>query len=116
MSAEAISSPSAGARYVAIYGAQVDDDALYRRYRAAMTPILHAHGGGFRYDFVVSQVLISEAAQPINRVFAIGFPSRAAADALFADPDYVAVRRSLFEPAVGAITQLAGYEEPRADH
>jgi uncharacterized protein (DUF1330 family) len=99
-------------RYVAVYGAQVDDEATYSRYREAMTPILHAHGGGFRYDFAVSRVLISETAPPINRVFMIGFSSRAAADALFADPRYVAVRRALFESAVSAITQLAGYEEP----
>src|SRR6476619_5646620 len=47
-------------RYVVVYGAQVDDPATYGRYRAAMTPILHAHGGNFRYDFEVSRVLISE--------------------------------------------------------
>jgi uncharacterized protein (DUF1330 family) len=99
---------------VLVYGAQVADDATYSRYRAAMTPILHAHGGAFRYDFAVSRVLISETAPPINRVFMIGFASRAAADALFADPRYVTVRRALFEPAVTAITQLAGYEEPLA--
>jgi uncharacterized protein (DUF1330 family) len=102
----------AASRYVVIYGAQVDDEPTYTRYRAAMTPILHAHGGAFRYDFAVSRVLISETAPPINRVFMIGFSSRAAADALFADPRYLAVRRALFEPAVTAITQLAGYEEP----
>lgn len=101
----------AASRYVLVYGAQVDDEATYSRYRAAMTPILHAHGGGFRYDFVVSRVLISETAPPINRVFMIGFASKAAADALFADPEYVAVRRALFEPSVAAITQLAAYEE-----
>ncbi len=103
---------AAEARYITLWGAQVDDEATYSRYRAAMTPILHAHGGGFRYDFAVSRVLISETTPPINRVFMISFPSRAAADALFADPSYVEVRRALFAPAVSAITQLAGYDEP----
>ena len=100
-------------RYVVVYGAQVDDPATYGRYRAAMTPILHAHGGGFRYDFEVSRVLITETAPPINRVFMIGFPSRAVAEALFADPSYLAVRRALFDPAVSSITQLAAYDDPR---
>ena len=99
-------------RHVRLYGAQVDDEATYQRYREAMMPLLHEHGGGFRYDFAVSRVLISETSPPINRVFMIGFPSRAAADALFRDPRYLAVRRALFDPAVAAITQLAGYEEP----
>lgn len=101
----------AGERYTAVYAAQVDDEATYARYRAAMTPILHEHGGGFRYDFAVARALISEVAHPINRVFMIGFPSKAAADALFADPRYLDVRRALFEPSVSAITQLAACRE-----
>ena len=96
-----------------LVGLHVTDDAKYAEYRAAMTPLLTAHGGGFRYDFEVSRVLISETAPAINRVFMIGFPSRAAAEAVFADPSYVAVRRALFEPAVSSITQLAAYDDPR---
>ena len=98
-------------RYVGVYAAQVDDEDLYRRYRAQMTPLLHARGGAFRYDFAVSQTLISEAKHPINRVFMIGFPSRAVADAFFSDPSYLEARRALFVPAVSAITQIAGYQE-----
>jgi uncharacterized protein (DUF1330 family) len=99
-------------RYVAIYAAHVTDEATYQRYRDAMRPILEAHGGAFRYDFVVSRALISPLDQPINRVFMIAFPTRAAAAALFSDPAYLAVRRALFEPSVAAISQLAGYDEP----
>src|SRR3954465_12365536 len=92
--------------HVRVFGAQVDDEATYRRYREAMTPLLHERGGAFRYDFVVSRVLISETASPINRVFMIRFPDPATAEALFADPRYLAVRRALFDPSVSAITQL----------
>ena len=45
------------ADHVRIYGLQVDDPALYRRYRDGMTPILHRFGGAFGYDFAVAEVL-----------------------------------------------------------
>jgi uncharacterized protein (DUF1330 family) len=101
----------AASAHVRLYAAHVLDEATYQRYRAAMTPILHAHGGDFRYDFIVDRAPISQATHPINRVFLIGFPSRAAADALFADPRYLAVRHALFAPSVAAITQIASFEE-----
>lgn len=93
-----------------LYAAHVVDEATYQRYRAAMTPILHAHGGAFRYDFTVDRTLITQAAHPINRVFLIGFPSRAAADALFSDPRYLEVRHALFTPSVSAITEIASID------
>jgi uncharacterized protein (DUF1330 family) len=99
-------------RYVRAVGLQVAGEAGYRRYREAIAPLLRQHGGGFRYDFVVSRVLISETEQPINRVFLISFGDRANADAFFADPAYIAIRRELFEPAVTAFTQLAAWQEP----
>lgn len=102
------------ADHLRTYGAHVTDEATYQRYRAAMTPLLHEHGGGFRYDFVVDRTLISHAAHPINRVFVIGFPSPAAADALFSDPRYLEVRRQLFAPAVAAITELSSPPSPAA--
>jgi uncharacterized protein (DUF1330 family) len=99
-------------RHVQSYALHVADDAMYRRYREGMTPILERHGGGFAYDFVVAQVLASETTRPINRVFLIRFPTAERAAAFFADPGYLAVRRAWFEPAVDAVTQLAAYDEP----
>jgi len=99
-------------RVVQLFGAQVDDDALYRRYRESMLPIVQRYGGGFSYDFAVSRALISDTAHPINRVFAIHFPDRGRAEALFADPSYLAARHAFFVPAVSAITRLAAYDEP----
>lgn len=98
-------------RYVTIIGLDVQDEAMYRRYRAGMTPILATHGGAFGYDFVVSQVLKSETTAPINRVFTLVFPERSATERFFADPAYKAVRAELFVPAVGAVTSIAAFDE-----
>ena len=101
-------------RHVSIYGLQVADDASYRTYRERMTPILHRHGGAFGYDFAIAAVLASETDRPINRVFTIAFPDRASGERFFADPDYLAVRRAWFEPAVTAVTVIGSFDAPRA--
>lgn len=93
-----------------LVGLTVTDDAAYAQYRAAMTPLLHAHGGGFRYDFRIAEVLQSAADHAINRVFAIHFPSRPQKDAFFANSEYQAIRARFFEPAVGGRTVIAEYE------
>jgi len=114
-----VGTPMAGdapTRFVYAFGLQVGDDASYQRYRAGMTPILHRHGGGFGYDFVVARVLASETERPINRVFTIAFPDRATADRFFADPTYLEVRRAWFEPAVTAVTLIASFDEPVPAH
>jgi uncharacterized protein (DUF1330 family) len=99
-------------RHVRAYGIQIEDAAGYRRYREGMTPILHRHGGAFAYDLAVARVLASESDHRIDRVFTIAFPDRAAADRFFADPEYLAVRRTWFEPSVAAITAIAAFDEP----
>jgi uncharacterized protein (DUF1330 family) len=99
-------------RHVLVRGLNVTDEALYRRYREGMRPILERFGGAFGYDFEVSRVLASESGQPINRVFTLWFPDRERAEAFFADPEYLAVRRECFEPAVNAITKIATFGEP----
>ncbi len=93
-----------------IVGLTVSDDAVYARYRAAMAPLLAEHGGGFRFDFTVAQVLRSEADHPINRVFAIYFADRARMDAFFAHPDYLAMKARFFAPSVQGTTIIAAYD------
>ena len=95
-----------------LVGLHVTDDAAYTRYRAAMTPILHAHGGDFRADFRIGETLRSPAGHPINRLFVITFPDRARKEAFFAHPDYLAARERHFAPAVAGVTVLAEYERP----
>ncbi|MFT3766194.1 MAG: DUF1330 domain-containing protein [Minicystis sp.] len=100
-------------RRVLWFGLSIRDQALYQRYREAMTPILARHGGRFGYDFTIREVLKSEVEAPIDRVFSMLFPSRAAADGFFADPAYRAVRAELFEPAVERVSALGAYDEDR---
>jgi uncharacterized protein (DUF1330 family) len=88
----------------------VADPDLYQAYRAEMTPRLEAAGGGFRYDFEIARTLRSDVAHPITRVFAIHFPSRAAAEAFFADPAYAAIKARTFAHAVRATTIIAAYD------
>ena len=58
-----------------LVGLNVVDDGAYQSYRDEMTPILNRYGGGFDYDFKVSEVLKSKTEAPINRVFTIYFYS-----------------------------------------
>ena len=96
--------------YEMMIGLTVADEAAYARYREAMTPLLTAHGGGFRYDFRISEVLRSEADHEINRVFAIWFGDRARKDAFFGDATYQAIKAAHFVGAVTGTTVLAEYE------
>lgn len=96
--------------YELLVAMHVVDEDVYRQYRAAMTPILESLGGGFRYDFVVSNALKSEAPHPINRVFAIFFPDKKAKEAFYVHPDYVQIKKRFWEPSVAGRTILAEYE------
>ncbi len=93
-----------------LVGLEVVDDTEYQRYRDAMTPMLHAAGGSFPYDFTVAQTLQSRAEHPINRVFLIAFPDRGTRDRFFADPAYLAVRREHFDRGVKGRTTIAEVE------
>ena len=96
--------------YEMMVGLTVTDDDLYQQYRAAMAPLLAAHGGGFRCDFTVAKVLKSASEHPINRVFAIYFGSKAQMDAFFAHPDYLAIKAKFFARSVAGTTIFGGYE------
>jgi uncharacterized protein (DUF1330 family) len=50
-----------------LVGLYVTDEEMYKKYREGMLPILEAFGGGFSYDFKVSEVLKSEVKEKINR-------------------------------------------------
>jgi len=96
--------------YELLVGLHVTDAAGYARYREAMTPLLVAHGGGFRYDFTVAETLASASDHPINRVFAIYFGSRAQKEAFYANADYLAIKAKHFAPSVAGRTVIAAYE------
>lgn len=96
--------------YEMIVGLNVTDNEKYAEYRRLMTPLLEQHDGGFRYDFIVSDVLICEENKPINRVFAIFFGSRGQMEGFFSNTDYLAIKEQYFAPSVEDVVVLNEYE------
>lgn len=91
----------------------VVDAELYSKYRAAMLPLLEAHGGRFGLDLWVAEVLRAPPEQkPFNRMFTIIFPSQERREAFFSNPEYLAVRKQFFEPSVAATTNLGQLTRP----
>ena len=95
--------------YECMIGLNVTDDENYNNYRDAMTPLLESVGGGFRYDFKVSEILINEEGRPINRVFAIYFPNEEIFKTFFGNPDYQKARSDFFEKSVDSTTFISQY-------
>jgi uncharacterized protein (DUF1330 family) len=93
--------------YEVTFGIQVMDEVMYADYRKGISALLRDHGGRFRYDFKVSDVLISESDSPINRVFIIEFETKAQKEALFANPEYLAIKAKFFHPSVGSTVLLS---------
>ena len=96
--------------YEMMIGLQVKDDKIYLLYREAMRPILLDCGGGFRYDFKVSEVLQNQEGRPINRVFAIYFKDKSNKDKFFSIPDYQKIKQKYFENSVEATTVISEYD------
>ncbi|WP_330961023.1 DUF1330 domain-containing protein [Photobacterium sp. 53610] len=96
--------------YEMIVGLDVTDDEVYSNYRHAMKPILSAYGGSFGYDFQVSEVLLSQVTEPINRVFTIRFPNESRKNEFFTDQDYVKVKEQFFSKSVRYTTIIARFE------
>lgn len=97
--------------YEMLVGLNVLDDDKYQEYRVAMKPLLLTYGGKFGYDFKVSEVLLAEASEDINRVFTINFPDSDGMERFFSDPDYIKVRERHFEKSVGNTTIISSYEK-----
>ncbi len=93
-----------------LVGLNVIDDEAYQYYRDEMMPILKSYGGGFGYDFKVSEVLKSETDAPINRVFTIYFANKDAMDSFFLNDQYLKIKQQYFEQSVTNTTVIATYE------
>lgn len=92
-----------------LVGLNVTDENNYQNYRDGMMPILKSYGGGFNYDFIVSNVLKSQTENKINRVFTIYFPDKETAGKFFSDPEYLKVRKTFFEKSVDSATLISEY-------
>ncbi|MDC5707657.1 DUF1330 domain-containing protein [Vibrio europaeus] len=97
--------------YEFLVGLEVSNSEIYSEYRAAMKPILKSFGGGFGFDFVVSEVLLSEVDERINRVFTIQFPNQKVAEAFFSDSEYLKVKAQYFDASVSQTTIISSYEK-----
>ena len=95
--------------YEMIIGLQIKSNEIYNHYRETMKPILRVHGGGFRYDFKISEVLSNEDGNPINRVFAIYFENEQRKDDFFSNPEYIEVKKEFFETSVESTTIISEY-------
>ena len=93
-----------------LVGLNVTDDEQYQEYRRAMMQILERHGGGFGYDFKVSEVLKTQVDHPINRVFTIYFPSEERKLEFFSNQKYLEVKEKHYVNSVGDTTVISGYE------
>ncbi|NRB66959.1 MAG: DUF1330 domain-containing protein [Vibrio sp.] len=97
--------------YEFLVGLEVSNNDVYSEYRAVMKPILRSFGGSFGFDFMVSDVLLSEVDEPINRVFTIRLPNQEAAQNFFADSEYLQVKAQYFDASVSHTTIIASYEK-----
>ena len=97
--------------YERLVGLEVSNEEIYAKYREAMKPILVSYGGAFGFDFIVSEVLLSQVAEPINRVFTINFPGQSEMDGFFSDAEYRKVREQYFVHSVSNATIIASYEK-----
>lgn len=95
--------------YECLVGLQVTNDEVYTQYREAMKPILENFGGGFRYDFKVSEVLKPEEAKSLNRVFVIYFEDEAAMNSFFSNTEYLKVKEKFFEESVAETVIISSY-------
>ncbi len=95
--------------YEMLVGLHVTNDKVYQDYREKMTPILVECGGGFGYDFKISEVLKSQTDEEINRVFTIYFPDKEAMQQFFSAESYRAIKAKFFESSVASTTVIAEY-------
>jgi uncharacterized protein (DUF1330 family) len=97
--------------YEMLVGLKVIDEAMYEEYRKNMKPILAAYDGGFSNDFKISEVLLAEQTNDINRVFTIYFPDQKTNEAFFSNEEYLKVKEQYFKGAVENVTTISRYEK-----
>tara|TARA_R110000782_G_scaffold124058_4_gene215556 strand:+ start:6158 stop:6478 length:321 start_codon:yes stop_codon:yes gene_type:complete len=100
----------APARHEIHVALRVTDEAGYRAYRDAMTPILESMGGFFRYDMRIAELLKGDAPEAVNRAFIISFPDKPTRERFFSDPAYRAVRDRHFDASVSSTVIIAEYD------
>jgi uncharacterized protein (DUF1330 family) len=93
-----------------LVGLNILNEDNYALYRKGMTPLLNSVGGGFGYDFKVSEVLINQSGNSINRAFAINFPNENVIKEFFENSEYLKIKAEFFEGSVSETTIISSYE------
>jgi uncharacterized protein (DUF1330 family) len=93
-----------------LVGLNITNQEEYSNYRKHMTPLLEKCGGGFGYDFKISEVLKSQTEDSINRLFTIHFPSEKEMDTFFSNEDYIQIKKDHFVDSVKSTTIISTYE------
>lgn len=96
--------------YELLVTAEISDAKEYTTYRKKMLPLLNQFGGGFRVDFVVSDVLTESLNQNINRVFVIYFPDKQHSEQFFNHPTYLEIKAMHFDASVTEISIVSAYQ------
>lgn len=93
-----------------LVGLNITNEDGYANYRAGMTPLLEAVGGGFGYDFRIAETLKSETDEKINRVFTIFFPDSDIMNEFFSNSEYLNIKKEHFEGSVASTTIMQTYK------
>ena len=97
--------------YEMLVGLEVTDDSIYDEYRKAMKPILINYEGGFSNDFKISQTLVSQTKNNINRVFTIYFKNKQSMESFFSNSEYKKAKDMYFSKSVKSTTIISEYKK-----
>ncbi len=89
----------------------LNDPEMFLRYRQGAAPLIVAHGG--RVLVGASSPDVREGALPAKLVTILEFPSREAAEAWYASPEYAAVKHFRHDAtSAGSVAFLEGFVPP----
>ena len=90
----------------------VTDPVGFERYRAAVPPVIAAHGG--RYLVRGGELHALEGALPLKRLVILEFPSLEAARRFYASPEYQPLLALRLASTRSELVMVEGYVPPEA--
>ncbi|MEO6712827.1 MAG: DUF1330 domain-containing protein [Mycobacteriales bacterium] len=89
-----------------VFVINIHDPAMYAGYRSRIAPVMKRHGASVRAEYeVASTIFTSGDDGRVNRLAVLLFPSDAARDAFFQDPEYLAAK-PLLQSSTGNLNRL----------
>jgi uncharacterized protein (DUF1330 family) len=89
---------------------EVTDPEAFERYRAAVPPVIAAHGGRYIVRGGTTQTL--EGSLPLGRVVILEFPSIEAARGFYDSPDYAPLLALRLASTRSDVVLVEGYVPP----